>query len=217
MLLHGVKWGCASGPLQATIATLGQLGWALVAPNRLLTADRQTMEDLDDAAPNAATQIADAVEESAAGAVWRAAASHYLGSGLEEGEPSLCPASDARRKLISSRKPAHAKALDAVVCGGLWHSGRSQMVRHCRCGAVNDAFHHDWGCELLERVGEEEGYEVIAQTQWMASEWGGELRRYECLWGRAIVPKSLCDPGPQRAPSEVRRFLCSRFLGSRRL
>ncbi len=60
MLLHGVKWGCSSGPLQATFATLGQLGWAPVAPNRWLTPDRQTMADLDDAAPNAATQIADA-------------------------------------------------------------------------------------------------------------------------------------------------------------
>ncbi len=211
VLLQGVKWGRVSGPLQATVAALGQLGWAPVAPNRWLTPDRATMADLDDAAPSADAQIAEAVEASAADAVWKASACHYLGTGLDEGEPSLRPAKDARKKLVDGRKPAFVKALDAVVCGGFWHSGRDRLVKRCRCGSNDDAFHHDWGCELLESMAESDGYEIIGRTQWLAKEWVGEIRRYDCLWGRAIVPKSLCDPGPLQTPSDVRRVQAPEF------
>ncbi len=211
VLLHGVKWGRVSGPLQATVAALGQLGWAPVAPNHWLAPDRATMADLDDASPSADAQIAEAIEASAADAVWKASASHYLGAGLDEGEPSLRPAKDARKKLVDGRKPAFVKALDAVVCGGFWHSGRDRLAKQCRCGSNDDAFHHYWGCELLKGMAESDGYEIIGRTQWLAEEWVGEIRRYECLWGRAIVPKSLCDPGPPLTLTNTRRVQAPEF------
>ncbi len=206
ILLHGVKWGCVSGPLQATVAALGQLGWAPVSPNKWLAPGKDKMADLDDTAPNAAVQIAAAVEDSAAEAAWRAAASHHLGGGLEEGEPSLQPAMEVRRRFVGERKPTLVKALDAVVCGGLWHSGRGNIATTCRCGKPDDAFHHYWGCELLSRMAEEEECGVIARTQWLKDVFEGETRRYECLWGRAIIPRSLCFPGPVQGPEEVTQY-----------
>ncbi len=68
-------------------------------PNKWLAPGRATMADLDDAAGNAAVQIADAVASVAAEATWKAAAGHYLGAGLEEGEPSSAP---PKRRAVGS-------------------------------------------------------------------------------------------------------------------
>ncbi len=54
ILLQSVRRGLVSGLLQATVATLCQLGWAPISPSKWLTPNRNEMADLGDAAPNCA-------------------------------------------------------------------------------------------------------------------------------------------------------------------
>ncbi len=196
VLLKGVHWGRVSGLLQATIATLGQMGWAPVQPDRWLVADRLSYADLSDEAPEAPNQILQAVEGAAAEEVWKGASQHWLGKGLEEGIPSLEPARAARKWLVRQHQATEVKALDTVLCGGAWCGGRSQLKRRCRCGAEENPWHRYWGCGLLEEICDQGGRPVVKETQWLASVLGEHYAQYECLWGRAIVPHSLSYPGP---------------------
>ncbi len=123
MLLNGVQWARASGPLQGTIAAMGQLGWVPAQPARWLAPDGATDADLEETDGGAQNDVDEAIQFSAETAVWRTAASHFLGGGLEEGTPSLRAAKEARSWFVRRGRAAEAKALDAVVCGGTWPGG----------------------------------------------------------------------------------------------
>ncbi len=197
VLLKGVRWGSVSGPMQATIATVGQLGWAPVQPDRWLTEDRTQYADLSETAPEAGGQIELQLKMAAKRVLWRGAAGHHLGGGLDHGIPSFGAAREARRWLIKHHRPAEVKALDQVVCGGLWCGGREHVQRKCRCGVPETAWHRYWGCSLLDEVVDKSGGTIVSDTQWLAKEFDGDLGKYQCLWGRAILPGCLVDPGPE--------------------
>ncbi len=197
VLLKGVHWGAVSGPMQATIATLGQVGWAPVQPDRWLTEDRTRYADLSDPAPEAGAQIELQVKLAAKRLLWRGAASHHLGRGLEEGIPSFEAARVARKWLVRHHRPAEVKALDQVVCGGVWCGGREHVRRMCRCGQPETAWHRYWGCSRLDEIVGNHGDSIVRDTQWLAKEFDGAMGQYHCLWGRAILPSSLIDVGPE--------------------
>ncbi len=126
-------------------------------------------------------RISEAVEDSAAEAAWRAASKHYLGGGLEEGEPSLEPARDARKWFSRKKMPLAIKALDIILCGGCWHRGRGQMERLCRCGQRDSAYDSYYTYPLLDETAKEDDTGIIASTEWMADDFSGELNHYACL------------------------------------
>ncbi len=204
ILLGGTKWKMVSGPFQATVAVLGQLGWVPATPSCWLAPSRDQYADLDEENGNADAVIMEAIQNSAEEAVWKAAARHYLGAGLEEGAPSLGPAAEAKRWFVRHGRPEEAKAVDIVVCGGAWPGGRDGVQRKCRCGQPEDAFHKYWACPLIEDIGAVDGYEMVASTQWLRDEFQGELGRYQCLWGRGILPRSLADIGPRPQPDNIK-------------
>ncbi len=197
VLLKGVQWGRVSGPLHATIATLGQMGWAPIQPDKWLVEDRSTYADLSEQAPEAASQILQTIRASAMDAVWRGAASHWLGKGLELGTPSFAAARAARKWLIKHHQAAEVRALDTILCGGAWCGGRAQLKRRCRCGREETPWHRYWSCDKLEEICDQGGRPIVKETQWMARELQDHFPQYECLWGRAITPFPLCDPGPR--------------------
>ncbi len=195
ILLNGVHWGSVTGVMQATIATIGQLGWIPTAPDKWLDESRTQYADLNDAAPEAGPQIVLAVRRSAQRAVWRKAAEHHLGRGLEEGVPSMEAARAAKKWLNRRHQKAEAKALDAIICGGLWHGGRAGLQRICRCGKPETPYHRYWTCPKLDEIHDQGGRSIVSDTQWLEAEFHGPLGEYQCLWGRAILPASLCFPG----------------------
>ncbi len=197
LLLKGVNWGLVSGPMQSTIACLGQLGWAPVQPDKWVTEDRLQYADLADAAPEAWGQIEQQIRLSAARAVWRGASCHHLGKGLGEGIPSFSAARAARRWMVKHHRAAEAKALDAVVCGGAWCGGREHVRKWCRCGQAETPWHRYYGCERLNEVTGQGGEDIIHRTNWLKDLFDGELLEYQCLWGRAILPWELCREGPE--------------------
>ncbi len=163
ILLHGIKWSKVTGTLQATVATLAQLGWVPSAPSRWATPCRSHYADLDDQAPEAGALIEQAVRLSAENAAWASAAQHHLGGGLQEGIPSMGPAREARSWLIRHKRPTEVKALDAIVCGGIWHGGRNGLRRHCRCGQLEFPFHRYWSCPLLPDLVDENGRNFVGR------------------------------------------------------
>ncbi len=212
ILLGGVHWGRAVASLQATVATLGQLGWVPSTPARWLASCRSTYADADDGDPNAHAQILQAVRRSAQDAVWRRAAAHHLGRGLEEGLPQLEPARKARKWLTRRGLAAEARALDTVLCGGAWHGGRANLRRRCRCGEEETPFHRYWSCGKLSDVVDENGNRLVHSTQWLRKEFENtQLSKYECLWGRGILPRSLIEPEPPPDPDEVRPRAAGNF------
>ena len=46
ILLEGVNWACVTGPSQATIAVLGQVGWHPISPDKWLTPDNEEFAEL---------------------------------------------------------------------------------------------------------------------------------------------------------------------------
>jgi hypothetical protein len=195
VLLGGVHWGRVTGPLQATVATLGQLGWTPNGPTRWLTPSKEHYADIEDPAPTAAADIVGAIKETAEMANWKGAAAHHLGGGLEEGTPSMEPARAARKWLTRRGRATEAKALDMVVCGGAWHGGRANLRRKCRCGQEETPFHRYWGCHLLETMTDERGERVVAGTQGLQQEIAEHWMHYQCWWGRAILPRSFLEVG----------------------
>ncbi len=150
--------------MQATIATLGQLGWAPVQPDRWLTEEKTHYADLSEPAPEAGAQIELQVKLAAKRAVWRGAAGHHLGGGLAEGIPSIEAAREARRWLVKHHRAAEVKALDQVVCGGVWCGGRDHVQRMCRCGLPETPWHRYWGCGRLGEIVDKHGGSIVSDT-----------------------------------------------------
>ncbi len=78
---RGVKWAQVAGPLQATMAVLGQVGWHPVAPDHWFSAGGTELAELD-WAPFANAGIREALAMAFEQAAWRSAAQHLLGGGL---------------------------------------------------------------------------------------------------------------------------------------
>ena len=67
--------------------------------------------------------------------------------------PILEPARAAKRSFHKSNEHELGSALNAIVCGGVWHHQRngSNMDMKChRCGAEDTPWHAYWGCSALK-------------------------------------------------------------------
>ena len=200
VLLGGVRWARVTGPMQATIAVLGQAGWHPVAPDRWISAEGTEYAELD-WAPHANVAILEALRESFEAAAWKTAATHFLGRGLESGTPSLAPAESARQWLRRRERWSEVKALDRIVCGGVWVESRRHQPTPCeQCGEPQATmFHRYWSCPCLRNHADE----VVQETQWMERLFRERHSNWECLWGRAILPSCLVGAAPPLSPEEA--------------
>ncbi len=194
VLLGGVHWSRVTGPLQATIAVLGQLGWHPVAPDRWISIDGSEYAELD-WSPYANVGILQALAAGLEAAAWRSAARHFLGQGLETGAPSIAPARAARRWLLKQERWKEVKALDCVVCGGVWAAFRTGAPAACdQCGEHNvTAYHRYWSCPRLQ----EHPDEAVRKTQWMTKLFHERHAGLQCLWGRGLLPACLVNESAQ--------------------
>ena len=132
--------------MEATIAVLLQLGFKLqsitlwVAPSGLAFSVSQ-------AAKSNGGGLLNEVRRLAEHQTMMIASKRQLGGGLEEGPPFLEPALEARAKQARQAARDEVKALDAVVCGGLWP--KSHELRCHRCGAPDSPRHRFYTCEEL--------------------------------------------------------------------
>ena len=75
-------WATIKGPMGATIGTLDHCGWVGITPFKWLDGDGAEWQYVKGAD---ITALIDAVKESAGARVWRDAARHHNGKGLEDG------------------------------------------------------------------------------------------------------------------------------------
>ena len=180
--------------MQATIAVIAQLGWHPVSPDKWMDAEKANLAELE-WSPFANAGILEAMSNALEQAAWKAAAQHFLGAGLEAGCPNLSPAASAKQWLIKQDMFKEAKALDCIVCGGIWTEARKREAVHCaKCGSDNvSTYHRYWSCPALDKRTEE----AVRSTQWMRKLFDKRYAHLECWWGRAILPAGL-SAEPQR-------------------
>ena len=114
--------------------------------------------------PKKSRRISERIADDARRMVWRRAAKHALGAGLETGTPALKPAADARRWCLQHKRYDAARAVEAAVRGAIWNTDSSCTT--CRCGQLDSPAHRYFECPLLKEMDDE----CIASSQWLARE-----------------------------------------------
>ena len=190
-------WRGVCGPMSATIMVLSSIGWRPIGPDIWRDDNGRLWELRGDGKGHAGTQweLADAVQASVARMLWKGAARHYGGAGLQEGADLL----DVTRHVAYYRKQGlerEARVLETVVCGGAWFgdryigAGRPEM-QYCRCGAEQTAMHAIWLCPLLDCIDDER----IQQSQKLAQRVRANTPSCEdmsCYWTRGIPRINDC-------------------------
>ena len=117
------KCSQVNGPIAAMIQQFRDLGWNPEKPNRWT---KNEYLAIIGESPADDIQISTAMERDIENEIWKKAAHHYLGGGLEKGTPSFKQAEKARKKFIKEERFEEAQALDAVLAAGTWHHGRGE-------------------------------------------------------------------------------------------
>ena len=76
-------------------------------------------------------EIMDAIRQDLLDQHWVKASKHYLGGGLEKGQPSFQPAKDVHRKLLKKGEHLQAAMLCKVAAGASVHDGRNGYKQDC--------------------------------------------------------------------------------------
>ena len=186
------RWRGVSGPLGATISTLEEIGWEPLEPDVWCDDHGARWTIRDDGIRNRLLERA--VEKSVMAGLWRKAALHYCGGGLEGGG-DLTAAKKMRARLIRNEKWQELGILDNVVQGGAWFGDRFSMADNkvtgtcARCGELETPEHAIYDCPDNAKAGK-----GIARTQFWAKQAGLARKSagYQpCLWTRGIVPIQL--------------------------
>ena len=157
---EGRMWGSVAGPLRATMATLLEQGWQPHHP-AVWTAPCAKLEANNAESASAADlEIAQHVRRAAEAKVWRQAAAHYRGEGLQHGTPSIKPLRNALAWLKKRGLREEAAALSTAACGGSFF-GQRLGEAECKChacgGAVDNPIHSYWECSGIRRIPDIEG------------------------------------------------------------
>ena len=106
-MAKGDMWSKAKGPISATICTVWEIGWQPISPTRWLA--NEAMAYID--GPRfAKAQILGQAAKDLERKLWRDAAHHAHGEGLEEGG-RLGPTHRAKRELLEEGHLAAARAI----------------------------------------------------------------------------------------------------------
>ena len=146
--------------------------------------------------PSSFAKVAKAILSDVQVILWRLAARHHLGQGLE-----LSPPADVSfrwaRQLASGASSIELGALECIMSGGLWLPHRVNSIRDwvpdvCpRCSQpFCDEVHLVWECPLLDLELES----VVATQEFLPLVLQRDL---DCLWLRGLLPRSLVAVGPQ--------------------
>ena len=187
------QWMRVCGPTTALIATLRDLGWAMIAPGQIATESGEMfqMNDLHQ------QEILHHVAKAAELREQTHAAAQHLGSGMQEGI-DISPAKKFIQQLRSSNQHKKAGTATAAVAAGCWFKNRvgtDVPGRLCRvCQREEDSEGHlFWQCQTshLARAGcDKDILEESDHLRGMANE---QVTNQACLWCRGILPMARLD------------------------
>ena len=194
-LQHSARWSRVKGPMQATIATLIDLGWVPNHPDRWM---EPPPSDIlwTITGPGDLEAFKKAIGRSAMASLWNSADAHHCGKGLGgRGStgcgPDLKSFKRRLKKYQDDGKDDHYMALLVAGSGACWPRDRKYSTniigtQECsRCGCpCEDMMHFLWGCpancEILD--------DAVQDSQSLAQV---ALRGHAnaSLWLRGLPPK----------------------------
>jgi len=178
---------------------VGPMGWAKYAAGRPQAF--WTFPDADALADGSSRRLIQAFDDSVVSELWRGAAQHRHGGGLEEGADLL----GLRRFLRQLGRLPGGHALQqlmiTIAVGGAWTAERRAEAGFVdqddsgacceRCGhEVETDFHRTWGCACNVGSRAYEASQVhVARAQ-------VEHEAVPCFWLRGLVPKRWTEVSP---------------------
>ena len=163
-LLKGETLSCPRGPIEATIKALSLLQWQPSAPDRwTITTDQKgnaTQWIYLNCGGCVRFEVTARATNDAQVLLWKKAAEHAYGSGLETGIPSLEPAKSTIRNFRKKGFATEAKALETVLVGSYRPDGKEGTIGRCRrcTKVVRLGRRHDfYECADNERIEEPTG------------------------------------------------------------
>ena len=144
------RWHWARGPVTGTILALQRIGWKAIAPALWRDAENQKWS-LADGCLNL-EELNDALKRDTERWLWKEAANHFNGSGLEEGA-DLVQARRHYNRLKKRGQHSLAGILLSVLSGGYWTNerkaaafkGLSPLCPRCQ-KEPESALHRFWTC-----------------------------------------------------------------------
>ena len=195
-LNHKARWSMVYGPLRAAIATLLDLGWSPVAPDHW-------KEPGDDGLWWQFTGLGDfkrfhdAVARTAMAPLWRKAAEHMSGKGMENGADFFI----LKKHLLHYQKKGMDdchQALQVIAAGACWprtrklEAGLLGSATCVRCGhPAEDDTHFFWGCEKNSELRPKE----VCKTQYLCGR--ALASQNKAFWNRGIVTPSMYPVLPE--------------------
>ena len=187
----------------------GLLGCEPTTPSRWRTPDRRQIAIIDrDGA--ASGEVVHCFKQTVLDVLWREAANHFAGKGLEAGNPSFQGALVAKRILCRLGRFDLVSALECVIVGGA--SCGSRWARMCaRCGGVcvDDPAHRYYECP--DNAAIEDSEEWLSSTAWVGKFVRNKWASIEVMWARAIAPASVF---PDFLPERPERLEAGNFSAS---
>ena len=197
------RWKMVKGPMAATIATLYDLGFDPLMPDKWITPHKVVWNYNDEYVQENTQFYKDLLLEYVNDQSWKKAAEHRNGAGLEKGADFTV----IRKHLACLEKNdmcGKAALLRKAAVAGMWPRQRAHeanLVRQStcpRCGKYPETeFHRIWQCEKNLEINDP----IIAKTKdlEMRAAVLGDLSL--ALWTRGIVPaeETACerpDPSP---------------------
>ena len=190
------RWMRVTGPMSATIATMMDVGWAPVLPNRWLTKDKSAVATFDAKEGITQMHVCHIIENDILDKIWKHAADASCGRGLQTGYPLFEPIAKAHKKLIKEGHTEAAKALITVVTNRSWPGDRllqegvvdkEEDAICVRCNeGVDSALHRRWLCKANDCI----DHWAIRATKKLKQRATNEFVERACLWLRGLLPHS---------------------------
>ena len=193
-LLKGETLSCPRGPLEATVRALISLHWQPSAPDRWVLAtdlkgNATQWVDLS-CGGSVRFQVTAKASNDAQILLWKKAAAHAYGSGLETGIPSLEPAKSTIRSFRKKGFASEAKALETVMVGSYRFDCKEGVVGRCkrctkvvRLGRKHDFYH----CADNDLIDEPAFIKASKRIKRHVE----KFDEHQCLWMRGMVPREL--------------------------
>jgi hypothetical protein len=183
------RWHRVLGPLGTLVATLLDIGWDPVEPLRWVDHTKQSW-DIDPLLPEVQAQIIPLLDRAIDLKVWRQAATHNLGRGLEQGVDWF---SSLRNFRFWRRTGQHRDAgiFDCFAQGAVWDRSRKKSSGYLddptctRCGSAPDSvLHMIWECPANSSIEEP----AVAKTQHLC-QWARDGAENKAgFWLRGLMP-----------------------------
>ncbi|CAK0800628.1 unnamed protein product [Prorocentrum cordatum] len=184
------RWKCVTGPMGALILSFRELGWTPRAPDAWVDDQGDEWRRVSD--HDSCDELYQALGESVRRELWRAAAQHPEGRGLEEGGDPQKLRLNVRRLC---RKDHHREAgvLEANALASTWTKARAKAAGCVcdyvcnRCGLWRDTIGHRLNECTVDRQLE---HEWAARTDGLCEAALGDLSEGNnvSFWTRGIVP-----------------------------